>query len=78
MDKNLKVNIGKKVKVSVRFIFEGKAYVDYIQGVLKEVNNNEITIVQHVPFSNLILGGETKSVVRKVSLSNIEGKICFI
>ncbi|MCL8009513.1 hypothetical protein M8845_18980 [Gelidibacter japonicus] len=78
MNESLKISVGKKVAVAVRFVFEGKKYLDQIQGVLKEVDGNEITIVQHIPFCNLILGGETKTVERKINISDIEGSISFI
>ncbi|WP_323027961.1 hypothetical protein [Gelidibacter japonicus] len=78
MNESLKVNIGNKVTLVLRFVFEGKKYLDQIQGVLKEVDGNEITIIQHVPFCNIIFGGETKTVERKINISDIEGKISFI
>lgn len=65
---------GQILPVKVDFVFNEKRYVDYIQGILKEVSveNQSITIEQHIPFINLVYGKETVKVDRELKITEFE------
>lgn len=72
----LKDSIGKFITVKVKFIIDNSQNFEYIQGILKEVNGNNMTIDQHIPFCNLFIkDAKTLSVDRIVSVNSVVGNI---
>lgn len=57
MNENLKLKIGQRMSIKIRVKAMDGSYEDeYIQGVLKEVNNDLITIRQYFPYQQFLLG----------------------
>jgi len=72
MNENLKRFIGKPISVSVKFIVDGSLREEYIQGILKAVESDTITINQHIPFSNLFIkDAETNVFERFVEIQSL-------
>ena len=72
MNDNLKRFIGKPISISVKLFVDGSSREEYIQGILKEVNNDILVINQHIPFCNLFIKGtETTVFERVVKIQNI-------
>ena len=57
MNESLKLKIGQKMSIKIRVKAMDGSYEDeYIQGVLKEVNNDLITIRQYFPYQQFLVG----------------------
>lgn len=71
MNEHLHKFIGKPVTVIVKLFVEGSLKEEYIQGVLKDVDNDILIIEQHIPFCNLFIkDAETHKIERKVKVQN--------
>ena len=64
--------IGKHVTVIVKLIIDNNSKEEYIQGILKNVEDDILTIEQHVPFCNLFVNdAETIKIERTINTQNI-------
>jgi hypothetical protein len=70
----LKKMIGNPISGKVVYLVEGETVTDYIQGVLKscDVQEQTITIEQHIPFVNLLLKNQTVKTDRTIKISEFE------
>lgn len=69
MNEHLHKFIGKPVTVIVKLFIDGSSKEEYIQGVLKNVEDDILTVEQHIPFCNLFLkDAETIKVERKIDI----------
>lgn len=68
--------VGKKVSLSVKFIFDNSVKTEYIQGVVKEENDYYYIIEQYIPFSYLFFKvGDFRVFERKVFKTEIRDSI---
>lgn len=75
MDAHIKMAIGKKVTVKVRFQSNGSVRYEFVQGILNDVVDGVLVISQRVPFSDFVMGEKSERFERKIHLSNIVDKI---
>jgi len=72
MNNHLKRFIGQYITVKYSFFADGEHHVEYIQGVLKNIDD-KIIIDQYLTYYNLVAGDKNLPVVTRVhNLSDIE------
>lgn len=70
-----KINFGKRVTLHHKVFVDNIVRIEYIQGIFKGMENDVYVIEQHFPFNNLLLGGKTDSIERRIHTSDVEGKV---
>lgn len=76
MSENLKRFIGEKITIQISHFIDGSNVDDYIQGILRNVENDILFIEQHIPFCNLFeKDGKTVVARREIHISNIKNGI---
>ena len=71
MNEHLHKFIGKYVTVIVKLFVDGSSKEEYVQGILKGVENEILIVEQHVPFCNLFIkDAETIKIERKINVQN--------
>lgn len=72
MNEHLHKFIGKPVTVIVKLFVDNSLKQEYIQGILKSIDNDIFIVEQHIPFSNLFVkDAETIKTERKINAQNI-------
>lgn len=71
MNEHLHKFIGKPITVVVKLFVDGSLKEEYIQGILKDVDNDVLNVEQHIPFCNLFIkDAETQKTERKINIQN--------
>lgn len=71
MNQNLVNNIGKNITVTHFAIVNGEQKIEYIQGTLKDVIEDIITIEQYIPYLEYLKGNKPQSIKRVFYLSTL-------
>lgn len=76
MNENLKSFIGKPVTLVVKLFIDNSIKEEYVQGILKDVDRDILTVEQHIPFCNLFVkDAKTSFLEREIPINSLKGGI---